>query len=266
MFNRYVNQIEILYEGLKNRWSNEEYFGEKILILIDWVYYASYFFLNAFVVKFILFGENRKRNAALTYWLKRKAVEGELSNDHYEYIYTDHVGIEKKFFDGKKVLDIGCGPRGSLEWCKNAKTKIGLDPISSKYQKIGASRHKMEYVESGSEEIPFEDGFFDAVFCVNAIDHVRDIERSVEEIKRVTRKGGKLVMVTELGGEVDVRHPHSLGLEVVKMFCPEFEIEFKDCRKLDGGGINESAWRGTKVDCDTIEKGVVTVKYEKVRV
>ncbi|MCS3661145.1 class I SAM-dependent methyltransferase [Salinibacter ruber] len=264
MLNRYINQLSIIYKGLKSRLSNAKNNIKKVSIFLNWIYYTSYFILNVFVVKFILSGVTRKRNSALTYWLKRKAVEGKLSNDHYEYIYTDHVAIEKDYFDGKYLLDIGCGPRGTLEWCDNAERKIGLDPISSKYKNIGASNHDMEYFEQGSENIPFEDGYFDVVFCVNAIDHVSDIEKSIEEIKRVTKKGGKLIVITELGGEVDVRHPHSLGPEIVEMFGPEFKVEFKECRKLDGGGVNESAWRGTKVNCYSIEEGVITVKYERI--
>ena len=35
--------------------------------------------------------------------------------------------------------------------------------------------------------MPFEDGFFDAVISVNAIDHVNDFAETAKEIKRVLK-------------------------------------------------------------------------------
>jgi len=56
------------------------------------------------------------------------------------------------------ALDIGCGPRGSLEWADMTKERYGLDPLANEYLKLGADKHKMKYVASGAEKIPFEDG------------------------------------------------------------------------------------------------------------
>ena len=46
--------------------------------------------------------------------------EGTLKNSWYVDTFTRRVGIEKDFYHNKKILDIGCGPRGSLEWADMA--------------------------------------------------------------------------------------------------------------------------------------------------
>ena len=50
------------------------------------------------------------------YWKKRKGDEGTLRNTHYKRYYTEFFKIEDEFYKNKSILDIGCGPRGSLEW------------------------------------------------------------------------------------------------------------------------------------------------------
>jgi hypothetical protein len=53
-----------------------------------------------------------------SYWKSRQIEEGTLRNEWYVDTFTRRVGIEKDFYAGKKILDIGCGPRGSLEWAE----------------------------------------------------------------------------------------------------------------------------------------------------
>ena len=52
----------------------------------------------------------------LLYWRLRKLDEGDLTNEHYEEFFTVYFGLSVADYKGKRVLDIGCGPRGSLEW------------------------------------------------------------------------------------------------------------------------------------------------------
>lgn len=49
---------------------------------------------------------------------------------------------------------------------------------------------------SSVTEIPYEDGFFDQVFCLAVLDHLDHLNRgkAVAELKRVLKKGGRLVL------------------------------------------------------------------------
>lgn len=47
---------------------------------------------------------------------------------------------------GRRVLDVGCGPRGSLEWADRARVRVGLDPLVDAYRELGVADHAMGYV------------------------------------------------------------------------------------------------------------------------
>jgi len=49
--------------------------------------------------------------------------------------FLDYFGLSKDFYKGKKILDIGCGPRGSLEWADMTLERVGLDPPGRKILK-----------------------------------------------------------------------------------------------------------------------------------
>jgi SAM-dependent methyltransferase len=166
-----------------------------------------------------------KRRDELKYWKWLYATEnGRLSNYHYEPLYTSVYGLERKDYNGKRVLDIGCGPRGSLEWADMAHQRVGLDPLVRHYLKLGAIKHKMEYVASGSEKMPFPDAHFDIVTCLNALDHVDDLGATIREIKRVTKRGGFFLLSVEIDHPPTSTEPFSINDASLKKFGPEFEV------------------------------------------
>ena len=105
-----------------------------------------------------------KQRCEMDYWeAVSKREHGTMSNSHYKKIYTDFFGIDATFYDGKKFLDVGCGPRGSLEWAKTSVERVCVDPLARKYGLLGADAHDMVYVQAGVEEMPFPDNSFDVI-------------------------------------------------------------------------------------------------------
>jgi hypothetical protein len=91
-------------------------------------------------------GETVKGHYEFTYWKSVWRDEvGAFKNGWYEWYYTTAVGLRKEDYVGKRVLDIRCGPRGSLEWCDRAAERVGLDPLVDRYRKFGIDKHKMSY-------------------------------------------------------------------------------------------------------------------------
>ncbi|MDH2399636.1 class I SAM-dependent methyltransferase [Bradyrhizobium sp. SSUT18] len=166
-----------------------------------------------------------KRRAELAYWRDRYSVErGVLVNTHYEPLYTSAFELDRSAYSGKRVLDIGCGPRGSLEWADVAAQRVGLDPLVPDYRKLGIGRHKMEYCAAPSHKIPFPDGHFDFVTCLNALDHVDDFEGTVGEIKRVTKPGGFFLLSVEIDHPPTPAEPITITRNLLRTFAPEFEV------------------------------------------
>jgi len=171
-----------------------------------------------------LFPRAYKRSRQLGYWKGRYAKEkGRLSNSHYEPLFTTVYGLQRQDYNGKRVLDIGCGPRGSLEWADMTIQRVGLDPLVPDYLKLGAIKHKMEYAASVSENIPFPDGYFDIVACLNALDDVDDLEATIREIKRVTKRGGFFLLSVEIDHQPTSSEPITIDDFALRKFGPEFE-------------------------------------------
>ena len=87
-----------------------------------------------------------KRYNELRYWKKQYYQEKCFSNDHYKKYYTKYINMEESAYKNKNILDVGCGPRGSLEWATMSNKRIGIDPLAEKYLELGAKNHSMEYV------------------------------------------------------------------------------------------------------------------------
>jgi SAM-dependent methyltransferase len=171
-----------------------------------------------------IFPHALKNSAELDYWKWCHSSEnGRLSNSHYEPLYTQLFGLQRTDYNGKSVLDIGCGPRGSLEWADMTAQRVGLDPLVPAYLKIGADKHKMKYTASRSENIPFPDGHFDIVACLNALDHVDDLHATIREIKRVTKHGGFLLLTVEIDHPPTPTEPITINDAMLGNLTPEFE-------------------------------------------
>ena len=205
-----------------------------------------------------------KRMREYYYWKFIKSEEKELSLRHYTQFFTSHFNLEESYYKNKRILDIGCGPRGSLEWADGALERIGLDPLASRYLKLGANMHKMTYCEAPAEKIPFEENHFDVVTSFNSLDHVDDVDQTIKEIKRVVKSGGLFLLITELNHEPTVTEPITFSWDIVEKFGPEFEILDEKHYEIRDG-IYKSIRENITYDHSNLtpRAGVLSVKFRK---
>jgi ubiquinone/menaquinone biosynthesis C-methylase UbiE len=148
---------------------------------------------------------------------------GSVTNEHFEPLYTSMCGLTRDDYTGKRVLDIGCGPCGSLEWADMATRRIGLDPRTPQYLNLGIGSHRMEYVTAPPEKMPFPDGYFDVVSCLNFLDHTDDLHMTIGEIKRVTKRGGYFLVSIEINRPPTAAQPIMITECTLDALTPEFE-------------------------------------------
>ena len=104
--------------------------------------------------------------------------------------------------EGMKILEVGCGP-GSF-----AEDLVGLDVtcldpsaemLRVAKKRVDSARKKRgekpaKYVEAIAESIPLPDDTFDRVFCLFSFRDFQDKKKGLEEIFRVLKPGGQLVI------------------------------------------------------------------------
>lgn len=95
----------------------------------------------------------------------------------------------------KQVLDLGCAGGFMAEALARRGARVtGIDPADAA---IAAARHHaagegldIDYQVGVGESMPFEDGQFDAVVCVDVLEHVADLHAVIGEVSRVLKPGG----------------------------------------------------------------------------
>jgi putative flippase GtrA/SAM-dependent methyltransferase len=98
-----------------------------------------------------------------------------------------------------KLLDAGCGSGRMLDELGNHASVSGLDSSPDAVALAKARGHRR--VSLGRvEDMPYEDGSFDVVTCLDVIEHTADDIRSLSELRRVTRVGGYLLVTVPAYG------------------------------------------------------------------
>jgi ubiquinone/menaquinone biosynthesis C-methylase UbiE len=103
---------------------------------------------------------------------------------------------------GKKLLDIGCGSGGPALRIAE-KTGCSVAGVDVHEQAILTARAlatqrglqpRAEFqVGDAAGNLPFPEGQFDAITCIDAINHLPDRPRVLAEWKRVLRPGGRML-------------------------------------------------------------------------
>jgi len=84
-----------------------------------------------------------------------------------------------------KLLDVGCGTGISTDfWNCDA---AGIDPSLELIKQNKHHGKKSKLIQASAEEMPFPDDSFDIVISITAIHNFGDIEKGLQEIKRVGR-------------------------------------------------------------------------------
>jgi SAM-dependent methyltransferase len=169
------------------------------------------------------FGVDVKRLYELGYWRWRAFRERGLSK-FTSGLFTDIMRIDRSYYIGKRVIDIGCGPRGSLEWLDDAALRVGIDPLMPDYIRFGVSGHAAEYVAATAEQLPFSSASFDVVTSINSLDHVDDLNLTLDEIARVLIPGGRFLFLVEVHPEPTLSEPITIPWDLTSLLAQNFRI------------------------------------------
>jgi ubiquinone/menaquinone biosynthesis C-methylase UbiE len=132
---------------------------------------------------------------------------------------------------GELILDVGCGKAidGARLWEQGAKV-IGLEPsrvmIARAKEYLSESNSQIVIAQGIGENLPFKPHSFSKVMCKGALDHFFSPSKTMEEIARVLRPGGEMI--------ISIANFDSLGFRlgkrlypVTKLLSPSLEKERK---------------------------------------
>lgn len=106
-------------------------------------------------------------------------------------LIREHLGDLR----GRRVLDVGCG-KGRF-----ARVFQEQEPAAEIWG-LDISEEMLRFVPRGVHtragsmtELPFTDGFFDAAYATESLEHAVEIDKAVAEICRVVKPGGRIAII-----------------------------------------------------------------------
>jgi phosphatidylethanolamine/phosphatidyl-N-methylethanolamine N-methyltransferase len=122
---------------------------------------------------------------------------------------------------GGRILDVGIGTGISLTDYSPASRVVGVDYCEPMLRKAHerVAEHQLAHVDAlavmDAQHLGFPDAFFDVVVAQYVITTVPDPEAALDEIARVTKPGGEIVLVNHLGAELGLRRVFEQGFAPV---------------------------------------------------
>ncbi|MEM7778682.1 MAG: bifunctional 2-polyprenyl-6-hydroxyphenol methylase/3-demethylubiquinol 3-O-methyltransferase UbiG [Pseudomonadota bacterium] len=101
----------------------------------------------------------------------------------------------------KDVLDLGCAGGFMAEALASKGARVtGIDPaadaIEAAKRRATLVGQNIQYDVGVGEALPYADAAFDAVVCVDVLEHVTDLTKVAAEVARVLRPGGMFLYDT----------------------------------------------------------------------
>jgi SAM-dependent methyltransferase len=111
----------------------------------------------------------------------------------------------------ERALDLGCGDGRLTSVLQAAElTAADVSPVALERARRRLSDRARLVELDPDAPLPFEDGVFDLVLCAETVEHVRDVQLLMSEVRRVLRPGGSLALTTPAHLPVG-RRPHPLS-------------------------------------------------------
>lgn len=115
----------------------------------------------------------------------------------------------------ENAIEVGCGPYTNIRFvipvCQPTRLVLS-DPLIRTYAKfrltLVSEAHQKHFCmldDYPLEETPYRDNFFDLSIMINVLDHVRDAATCMENLIRITKSNGWVIIGQDLTNEDDLK-------------------------------------------------------------
>jgi ubiquinone/menaquinone biosynthesis C-methylase UbiE len=111
----------------------------------------------------------------------------------------------------ERALDLGCGDgalTSELDAAQLTAADVSSVALERARRRLGSEARLVELEPDAP--LPFADDEFDLALCAETIEHVRDLQLLLSELRRVLRPGGTLALTTPASRPL-MRPPHPLS-------------------------------------------------------
>ncbi len=135
----------------------------------------------------------------------------------------------------ESLLDAGCSyGYGTIHYSRRAKKTTGIELDSLSIEVARIKYPGIEFHNGSLEALPFGDESFDSIIMADVFEHVRDRQKVLNELFRVLRKGGYIIITTPHKGLFAFLDPYNHGYYLKKYFGPIYRALFKTVRFFKG--------------------------------
>ncbi|MBI2834867.1 MAG: methyltransferase domain-containing protein [Acidobacteria bacterium] len=121
----------------------------------------------------------------------------------WDEAFTSFVRVTLQPRAGNRILDVGCGTgTAEINISRLGLSQVDLCAVDLLYARVRealmatrARNMPVGFAAADACALPFRDGAFDSVFCVAVLQHVRDVSSALREFARVTKPGGRVLVV-----------------------------------------------------------------------